>query len=140
MRRREKSAFMKQRRDSNSKLAPNAADAAAPEPKKMPAQYRGYGPQPPPESEKDTEKLDLKPRWSEQAYTEGAYTQTGVKKPFWGDGDQCFRVNKQGRMKKDLKQRGKIALAKTKVIGLRVMSLRFRRAKRKTSNLLGFQF
>ena len=47
------------------KLAPSAADAAAPEPKNMPTQFHGCGPKPPPEPEQDPETLELKPRWIE---------------------------------------------------------------------------
>ena len=69
----------------------SAADAAAAEGRnKMPKQYPGAGPKPPLEI---PEKIEFKPRWSEQEYVEGPYEQSAKKKAFWGDGDHCFRIN-----------------------------------------------
>ena len=59
------------------------------------------GPKPPPQV---PEKIQYKPRWSEQEYVEGPYEQGAKRKPFWGDGDQCFRVLKWGRMKTNMKK------------------------------------
>ncbi len=30
--------------------------------------------------------------------------QTAKKKPFWGDGDQCFRINQWGRIKRSVRK------------------------------------
>ncbi len=53
----------------------SAADAAAAEGRYEPPQ-------------EIPEKIEFKPRWSEQEYFEGPYEQHVKKKAFWGDGDQ----------------------------------------------------
>ena len=93
--------FEKQKKERIAKEK-SAADAAAAEGRhQMPKQYHDVGPKPPPQV---PDKIHYKPRWSEQEYVEGPYDQSAKKKPFWGDGDQCFRVFKWGRIKKNLKK------------------------------------
>ncbi len=80
------------------------ADAVAAGQRVMPKQYPGKGPIPPKQrlqAEKFAEftKQVDRPRWNESDFIEGAYDKSAKHRSFQGDGDQCYRIGRWGRIK-----------------------------------------